>query len=220
MGCHSLHQGIFLTQGSNTALLHCKQILYLYHLRPSEKLCLSINRSSNKGYHIVVCSCSYLHYFFSVQKNSSDIHLSFLILVMCFFFLSLSFFVLLIFVVLIRLEAYQFYWFFSKDWLLLLLIFSVGFLFLILFISALIFIMSSLLLTLHLICSSFSDFYKWKLRLFILLDLYFSLNNGFDAIHFHLSIDLLHLTNFDKFYFHLVQITSFSSVFFFVNINI
>ena len=37
----------------------------------------------------MVCSCSYLHYFFSVQKNSSDIHLSFLILVMCFFFLSL-----------------------------------------------------------------------------------------------------------------------------------
>ena len=28
MGCHSLLQGIFLTQGSNQGLLHCRQILY------------------------------------------------------------------------------------------------------------------------------------------------------------------------------------------------
>ena len=28
MGCHSLLQGIFLTQGSNSGLLHCRQILY------------------------------------------------------------------------------------------------------------------------------------------------------------------------------------------------
>ena len=28
MGCHSLLQGIFLTQGSNLGLLHCRQILY------------------------------------------------------------------------------------------------------------------------------------------------------------------------------------------------
>ena len=27
-GCHSLLQGIFLTQGSNPGLLHCRQILY------------------------------------------------------------------------------------------------------------------------------------------------------------------------------------------------
>ena len=31
VGCHSLLQGIFLTQGSNPGLLHCRQILY--HLR-------------------------------------------------------------------------------------------------------------------------------------------------------------------------------------------
>ena len=31
MDCHSLLQGIFLTQGSNLSLLHCRQILY--HLR-------------------------------------------------------------------------------------------------------------------------------------------------------------------------------------------
>ena len=28
VGCHPLFQGIFLTQGSNPALLHCRQILY------------------------------------------------------------------------------------------------------------------------------------------------------------------------------------------------
>ena len=28
VGCHALLQGIFLTQGLNLALLHCKQILY------------------------------------------------------------------------------------------------------------------------------------------------------------------------------------------------
>ena len=28
MGCHFLLQGIFLTQGSNLGLLHCRQILY------------------------------------------------------------------------------------------------------------------------------------------------------------------------------------------------
>ena len=34
MGCHSLLQGIFLNQGSNLGLLHCRQILYhLSHQR-------------------------------------------------------------------------------------------------------------------------------------------------------------------------------------------
>ena len=28
MGCRSLLQGIFLTQGLNLSLLHCRQILY------------------------------------------------------------------------------------------------------------------------------------------------------------------------------------------------
>ena len=32
VGCHFLLQGIFLTQGLNPGLLHCRQILYhLYH---------------------------------------------------------------------------------------------------------------------------------------------------------------------------------------------
>ena len=34
LGCHSLLQGIFLTQGSNPGLLHCRQILY--HLSNQE----------------------------------------------------------------------------------------------------------------------------------------------------------------------------------------
>ena len=34
VGCHALLQGIFLTQGSNPGLLHCRQILYyLSHLK-------------------------------------------------------------------------------------------------------------------------------------------------------------------------------------------
>ena len=28
LGCHSLRQGIFLTQGLNLCLLHCRRILY------------------------------------------------------------------------------------------------------------------------------------------------------------------------------------------------
>ena len=34
MGCHFLLQGIFLTQGSNPSLLHCRQILH--HLSHQE----------------------------------------------------------------------------------------------------------------------------------------------------------------------------------------
>ena len=34
VGCHALLQGVFLTQGSNLGLLHCRWILYaLSHLR-------------------------------------------------------------------------------------------------------------------------------------------------------------------------------------------
>ena len=38
VGSHSLLQGIFLTQGSNLCLLHCRQILY--HLSHTEALLL------------------------------------------------------------------------------------------------------------------------------------------------------------------------------------
>ena len=39
VGCHCLLQGIFLTQGSNSALLYCRQILY----------CLSYGRSPHEN---------------------------------------------------------------------------------------------------------------------------------------------------------------------------
>ena len=41
VGCHSLLQEIFLTQGLNPGLLHCRQILYrLSHQRSPKFLCL------------------------------------------------------------------------------------------------------------------------------------------------------------------------------------
>ena len=36
MGCHSLLQGIFLTQGSNLSLLHCRWILYHLSHKPKQ----------------------------------------------------------------------------------------------------------------------------------------------------------------------------------------
>ena len=42
MGCHSLLQGIYLTQGSNPGLSHCRRILSLYHLSHQEAQVLDI----------------------------------------------------------------------------------------------------------------------------------------------------------------------------------
>ena len=44
VGCHSLLQGIFLTQGSNLGLLNCRQILY----------CLNYQGSSIIGYYQII----------------------------------------------------------------------------------------------------------------------------------------------------------------------
>ena len=44
-GCHSLLQRIFLNQGLNLGLLHCRQILY--HLSYREVLILSNGRALN-----------------------------------------------------------------------------------------------------------------------------------------------------------------------------
>ena len=38
--CHSLLQGIFLTQGSNPSLLHCRRILYCWAPRVSAHTCV------------------------------------------------------------------------------------------------------------------------------------------------------------------------------------
>ena len=40
MGCHFLLQGIFLTQGLNSSLLHCRQILYCLSRQGSPSLAL------------------------------------------------------------------------------------------------------------------------------------------------------------------------------------
>ena len=49
VGCHSLYQGIFLTQGSNLRLPHCRQILY----------CLSHHeeRKPHINLYLYVCVC-------------------------------------------------------------------------------------------------------------------------------------------------------------------
>ena len=39
VGCHSLLQGIFLTQGLNLGLLHCRQILYRMNHQGSPRMC-------------------------------------------------------------------------------------------------------------------------------------------------------------------------------------
>ena len=38
VGCHALLQGIFLIQGSNPGLLHCRQILYHLSYREVPKI--------------------------------------------------------------------------------------------------------------------------------------------------------------------------------------
>ena len=37
MGCHFLLKAVFLTQGSNLSLLHCKWIIYQWALREARK---------------------------------------------------------------------------------------------------------------------------------------------------------------------------------------
>ena len=51
VGCHCLLQGIFLTQGSNSGLLYCRQILYYLSYRRSphdniaaQRLCLAMRK--------------------------------------------------------------------------------------------------------------------------------------------------------------------------------
>ena len=43
VGCQALLQGIFLTQGSNLCLLHCRHILYLWATRKAQFLFLMEN---------------------------------------------------------------------------------------------------------------------------------------------------------------------------------
>ena len=42
VGCHAFPQGIFLTQGSNPGLLHCRQILYRLSHQGSPCVCVRV----------------------------------------------------------------------------------------------------------------------------------------------------------------------------------
>ena len=56
VGCHSLLQGIFPTQGSNLGLLHCKQILYhLSHKGISKLKWTDIGEFNSGDHHIYYC---------------------------------------------------------------------------------------------------------------------------------------------------------------------
>ena len=57
VGCHSLLQGIFPTQGLNSGLLHCRQILY--HWATWEALCIYIYKS-NKILSVYKLSSEYI----------------------------------------------------------------------------------------------------------------------------------------------------------------
>ena len=58
MGCHFLLQGMFLTQGSNLGLLHCRQTLYwLSHPRnPLTKTLPGLSGRGSKGNHNLIRS--------------------------------------------------------------------------------------------------------------------------------------------------------------------
>ena len=49
MGCHSLLQEIFPTQGSNSGLLHCRQILYCLSYQGSPYKLLYVEQVTNKN---------------------------------------------------------------------------------------------------------------------------------------------------------------------------
>ena len=66
--CHSLLQGIFLTQGLNLCLLYCRQILYhLSHQERPRKLWKAIPPSLWSGY-VSSCFC-FLRYFWIVSTE-------------------------------------------------------------------------------------------------------------------------------------------------------
>ena len=64
VGSHSLIKGIFLTQGSNLGLLHCKQILYyLSHLSTVYKM-LTFTEC------MLCAKCMYIYYTYTSSSNS------------------------------------------------------------------------------------------------------------------------------------------------------
>jgi len=63
VGCYFLFQGIFLTQGSNLGLLHCRQILYhLSHQGSPTIVCLHTNRNNMIKQSLFVHACLLSHF--------------------------------------------------------------------------------------------------------------------------------------------------------------
>ena len=139
VGCHFLLQGIFLTQGLNPGLPHCRQTLYPLSHQGSPIV------SYNPLYFCIVC-CN-LSFFIS---NFVDL----ILLSLFFFFFPLW----------IWLEVCQFCLSSQRISFLVLLIFTV-----VSFTSssAQFFMISFLLLILGVFCSSFSNFFRCKVRLSI-----------------------------------------------------
>ena len=64
MGCHSLFQGVFLTQGSNSHLLLGRQILYHWATWETQFFfffCLSILHKWSQSHKLALFDCDYFH---------------------------------------------------------------------------------------------------------------------------------------------------------------
>ena len=99
VGCHSLLQDIFLTQGLNPGLLHCRQILYHLSFQGSRGCSVYLvtiptenlrNKPLNKRIAIFICICILTFFFvllislYSVWIISTD--LSFLFFFSVYFY--------------------------------------------------------------------------------------------------------------------------------------
>ena len=73
VGSHSLLQGIFLTQGSNPGLLHCRQIIYLPSHEGSPSICWRLPRFSLWSKTLLLILDSFIHS--SIHPSIEYLHL-------------------------------------------------------------------------------------------------------------------------------------------------
>ena len=75
MGCHSLLQGIFLTQGSNLRPLHCRQFLYhLSHQGSPNSFLVDFKNLTDYSVCLVIQSCSTLWDPIDCSPPGSSVH--------------------------------------------------------------------------------------------------------------------------------------------------
>ena len=75
VGCHSLLQGIFLTQGSNLCPLHCRQFLYhLSHQGSPNSFLVDFKKSTDHSVCLVIQSCSILWDPIDCSPPGSSVH--------------------------------------------------------------------------------------------------------------------------------------------------